>query len=174
MSRLTPAPYEIGRVSAQCAASGRPLVPGEPFVAALVAGEGETLERRDYSPEAWASGERPPRLFASWRGVVPDPAAKAPAIDADAMLGLFESLADADDARHLAFRHVLALILLRKRLLIPAGSRPATANAPAALLVRLRGTPPESAPIAVSDPAMDEATVLDITERLRALLGIEA
>ena len=173
---MTQAQYEIGRVSEQCALSGEPLKPGDPFVAALFeAAEGERLERRDYSPRAWASLGRPARLLAHWRGIVPSPDKdRRPLIDAGALMGLFEQLGESHEARQVAFRYVLALILMRKRVLVPAGSVAARGDAPGELLVRQRGAAPEEPPIHVVDPAMDEEMVGEITEQLRVLLRLEA
>jgi hypothetical protein len=166
--------YDTGRVAERCTATKEPFKPGDPFVAALFEMEtGEGFERRDFTPAAWESVPKS-GLFASWRGVTPDrrPPARA-VIDLESFLGLFEQLGEADDPKHRAFRYVLALILLRKRALLPAGSREARGERPAALLVRLRGTSPESAPIEVIDPSMDESVIAEMTEQLRTLLRIE-
>lgn len=169
MSRLTQGEFDTGRFTGVCAASGRPIAPGDPYVAALFEVEGpQPLVRRDYLARAWESLPRPPGLFASWRGVARAPRkdGRAP-IDADAVMGLFEQLEGASDPKRLAFRFVLALILLRKRLLSPAGSRAG------ALLVRRRGEPADAPPVEVIDPGMDEQTVADITARVRSLLGLD-
>lgn len=168
--------YEIGRVGECCAASGVALKPGDAFVAALLSDGGdESLVRRDYTPEAWASGPRPAGLFASWTGVVPTAEkSRTAVIDTASLFGLFEQLAETDDPKRLAFRYVLALILLRKRVLTPAGTLGARGDAPAALLVRQRGSNPEEAPMPVVDPQMDDATIGEITEQLRTLLRIDA
>src|SRR5690606_24010444 len=98
-----------------CAATGRKLDVGERFVAALVEREdSEELRRIDFSMEAWDEGARPRGLFGFWRGVVPAAGAKKQVlIDDEAVLDLFEQLSSATDDRRVAFRFVLALILVR-------------------------------------------------------------
>lgn len=168
--------YEIGRIAERCALSGEPLKPGDEYVAALIESEGvEGLERRDYSAKAWEAATPPPRLFACWRATVPEQVKSGKAIiDAASLLGLFETLGESGEAKQAAFRYVLALLLLRKRLLLPAGTRAGTAGLPGALLVRMKGSAPEEPAIEVIDPAMDESTVAEITEQLRGLLRIDA
>ncbi len=176
MSRMTSAQYETGKVSDHCTATGVALKPGDPFVAALFQPEGEeSLTRRDFTPAGWTSQRKPKGLFATWTGVVgAQEKSGRTIIDTASLLGLFDQLADTDDPKRLAFRYVLALILLRKRLLTPMGSRDAKTNQPAALLVRARGSSPEDPPLEVIDPAMDDATIAEITEQLRSLLRIDA
>lgn len=169
MSRMASSQYEIGRVAERCHVSGSPLGPGAAFIAALFETDAGSLERRDFTPEAWGALAEKKGLFASWKGVVPQPDKPGrTVIDAGSMLGLFEQLGEMDDPKRLAFRYVLALILLRKRMLLPAGMAK-----PGILPVRMRGSSPEDPPIEVIDPAMDESTVLEITEQLRSLLRIE-
>lgn len=166
---MTQVQYETGRVSERCAHSGELFNPGDAYIAALFENEsGDGFERRDYRPDAWERMERRPRLFAHWRGVVATPEKQSkPMIDAASLLGLFEQLGESAAPKQVAFRYVLALILLRKRALAPAG------NEPGALLVRARGAAPEEAPVRVVDPAMDDAMVAEITEQLRVLLRME-
>lgn len=176
MSRTAASQYEIGRIGERCAASGVEFKPGDPFVAVLIhAKDTDALERRDYTPAAWSGMARPAGFFASWAGVTPTgEKPRGAVIDTSSLLGLFETLSEAEDPKRLAFRYVLALILLRKRVLLPAGSVGPKGNEPGALLVRVRGSAPEDRPIEVVDPAMDEQTVTEITEELRTLLRIES
>lgn len=178
MSRLSSNPYEIARSLNACAATGRPLAPGERIVVALVEHDGdEGLDRLDFSQEAWDGGARDPQgrpLFAHWRAVQPEPNAKPRLfIDDDALLDLFHQLGDGADAggdsarRRAAFRFVLALILCRKRLLIHESSSPGW------MTVRVRGADPASHPIRVADPGMDREALDAATEQLGAVLRSE-
>ena len=106
-----------------------------------------------------------------------DPTAKKRMlIDDQSLLELFEQSAEtiegegepAGEKDRLAFRFVLALILLRKRLLVQEGSKGST------MLVRPRGVPkPPEGPalIPVADPRLDEQTILRVTERLGAVIS---
>lgn len=172
-------PSEIAKPTGKCAASGVEIVPGDAYVATLVTRPGEErLERLDFALDAWSSGERPePPLgvIGSWRTTMPEPnAAPRPLIDDDALVDLFEQLGEADDTRRLAFRYILALILIRKRLLRLEGSDGGT------LLVRPKGVelPPERggdgpAFVRVEDPGLDEESIADATEQLGGVMSTE-
>ncbi len=172
MSRLNSPGYQIGQSSGVCASTGRRLEVGEQFVAALVEPDGtDELARLDFSLIAWEEGSRPApptRLFGFWKGVVVLPSSRPQTlIDDDGLIDLFEQLAEQTDPRRLAFRFVLALILVRKRLLVVEESRPGM------MLVRLRGTarPPEGpAYIPVADPGLDDDAIDGVIEQLEAVM----
>ncbi|MFN3167593.1 MAG: hypothetical protein ACE37H_11065 [Phycisphaeraceae bacterium] len=129
--------YDIQRPTGVCAATGRELAPGETVYAALVdppaeqrpqdsekpkdkSPDGELpMLRIDVSAEAWEAGNfRPPYLFGFWRTEVPEPNEKKKLLVGDAAIQeLMLSMDDATEDKQLAFRYVLALILLRKKLL---------------------------------------------------------
>ena len=76
------------------------------------------LKRVDVCLEAWEQGQRPDRLFSYWKAHVPQPAEKKKLfVDDEVLMNLFIRLADTDEPRRQAFRFVLALILMRKKLL---------------------------------------------------------
>ncbi|MEC9373697.1 MAG: hypothetical protein VYC34_07630 [Planctomycetota bacterium] len=173
MSSLTSQHYNLGRPAEQCAASGAPLTPGTPFVAALVEREGvDGFDRLDFTQEAWASMARPARLVGFWRGIAPEPdAAPKPFIDDEALLSLFEQLGESDDPKRQAFRFVLALMLVRKRLLRHEGSRKRQDGD--VMLIRMRG--PEgwgegSTIVEVVDPNLDRETIGQVTEQVGQIL----
>jgi hypothetical protein len=105
--------YEIQRCSRRCQATGRELKNGETCFSVLVA-EGAGVVRRDYSVEGWPGA--PHDAIGWWKSTVVDPSAGRPHwAPSEVMLGYFERLADdpsAEDARHL-----LALLLVRRRVL---------------------------------------------------------
>lgn len=180
MARPLETTYEIARATGHCAATGETIPPGQVYVAALVERpDQDGLERIDYSLAAWEAGARPQppaRLFGSWRAKMHEPgAAKRQFIDDEALLDLFDGLAEATEPGRLAFRFVLALLLIRKRLLRHEGSRGG------AMLVRRTkagGAPqdgnPENNPlIEVADPGMDEAVLAEATEQLGQIVQDE-
>ncbi len=182
MSRLTNT-YTLGSPTRQCAATGRVLVTGEPFIGALCQDvQSEEFRRLDYSLTAWEGGARPAaplELIGTWRGVVPDPSEKKRLmLDEGSLLDLFEQTGEAAGAnaaasrRQEVFRFVLALILIRKRLLTCEksgwghGSR-------GVMLVRPKGTPrpPEGPPLVeVVDPGMSDADIAIAVEQLQSVL----
>lgn len=177
--------YPIGRPQRTCAATGRALVAGEHTIATLVENPQTNLvERRDFCAEAWNATPRPVparQLLASWKVTVPTSDEKPkPILDDDAMLDLFEQLGAGDivpaaedgdapkpSTARAALRLVLALMMIRRRLLSHESNRGTT------LLVRPRGVPRPSAGgpplIEVSDPGLDTATINDVLSELESL-----
>jgi hypothetical protein len=102
--------------------------------------EGAPLERLDFAATEWDAGSRPAspaRVFGFWRAVVsPAGTKKKQLVDDAALLDLFEQLAGASEGRKVAFRYLLALVLVRKRLLTIDGTRAGV------MLVRHKGTAP--------------------------------
>lgn len=166
--------YEIARPTGVCAGSGAAIAPGEPLVAVLLEGADERLQRRDYTPRAWEDGQagRPPhtidglRVIGFWRGVMPEPGeSRRRFIDDEALTDLFEQLGGGEpDPKRAPFRYVLALILVRKRLLRLEPGGPG-------LTVRWPKAPPEQQPIHVPDPGMTEEAVADVIEQLGGVLS---
>lgn len=194
---MTGSSYSVASASRVCSGTGRVLCPGETSIAVLAQHRDlDDFVRLDFSDEAWASGARPDRslvVLGRWRAVVGESGAKRRLlIDDDSLLELFEQSGESegfeiagadsegtemsavsggpnDDSSRLAFRFVLALILLRKRLLIQEDSRGTS------MLVRIKGTPKPSdgggVLIEVVDPGMTPALVARVTEQLCAVLS---
>lgn len=182
--------YPIGSPTRRCAATDRELTTGEAYIAALVqaaASKGDEIRREDYSVAAWDGGARPRSglLLGFWRGIVPEPGAKRRLLIDDAsLLELFEQTegdldpavlggngegesASRREADRLAFRFILALILLRKRLLISDKTEGKS------LWVRPRGSPKPSEGgtlMEVVDPGLDDASAARVTTQLAAIL----
>lgn len=172
--------YQVGKSTGTCAASGRNLEPGTPCIAALCEpGEGEEgevalgLVRRDYSVEAWESGSRPQGLFSWWRTKVPPLGGqKRLLVEDDALLDLFDRLAEEEDHRRRAFRWVLGLILVRKKLLRLEGS--ARTDQGDVFLLRRRGSDPELPPMELPDPKLDEGDARAIADELGEIMADDA
>ena len=103
--------FEVQRCTRKCAKTDREFLPNEEFYSALVA-EGSGVVRYDYSKGAWESP--PDNVLGWWKSRMPEPNAKkvnwAPN---DVMLHYFEQLAD--DPANLDVRYVLALLMIRRR-----------------------------------------------------------
>lgn len=126
MSQFSQSNYEVQKPSGFCLATGNSLEPGEACYSALVdipAEEREPndqlgMKRVDVSVGAWEQGFRPPHLFSFWKTTVPEPNQKKKMFVDDAvLLNLLRRLEDATEPQRLAFRYVVALILMRKKLL---------------------------------------------------------
>jgi hypothetical protein len=105
--------YEIQRCTRHCASSGRELLEGEPFYSVLLP-RGATLERLDYAAEAWNGP--PPDALGWWKSQMPTrEAKKAQLAPSDVLLEFFTGLADQPEQADV--RYVVALLLIRRRIL---------------------------------------------------------
>jgi hypothetical protein len=201
MTQFSAPTYDIARPTGQCAHSGRVLQPGEAYIAALVeldstasppsAGSSAAnvlgFKRLDFSLEAWDQGHRPPQLFGHWKTTVPLPNHKRKVfVDDDVLMNLLRRLADTDQPQRLAFRFVLALILMRKKLLRYDGTVKKPATEPGAGDCQWwRMTPKldiskgpfgkwnDEEVIEVLDPHLDEEQIRQVTDQLNEILNAE-
>jgi hypothetical protein len=107
--------FEIERPSGRCAVTGRELQEGETYYA-VVFEEGEGFRRADYSAEAWSGP--PAGAFCTFKSRVPVKARKKRLlIDDELLVQFFQRLDGVSEASRIQLRFVLALILMRKRLI---------------------------------------------------------
>jgi len=192
MTRFSNPVYDVQRPTGQCAFTGRALEPAERYVATLVETEQEDLRRLDVSLEAWEAGQRPQGLFSYWKTVVPE-AREEPKrlfVDDEVLMNLLHRLADATQPQRIAFRFVLALILMRKKLLRydgterrpaeeqkdrePPDERPWWIMTPKLDLAKgPLGKWNEQERIHVLDPQLDEAGIREVTDQLSEILQAE-
>jgi len=127
-----PKDYNIRRADGRCDGCGKALESGAQFTATLKERRQEFF-RQDFCDECRAKAPKTDDadVLCVWRGRVPEPTEKKKLlIDDDLLVNLFERLGDspaerapgeqadtADEART-RFRYVVALILMRKKLLI--------------------------------------------------------
>lgn len=165
MSLPTLSTPEVGRPTGICAATGRTLQPGEPFVGALAEdAASEAVQRFDFGASAWTAGARPPepwRVVAHWRSVVRvSDAPRRMLADDDELLDILDQAEGDEDPAQVAFRYLLALILIRRRRLRLEGSR-SLGDSRAVLLVRRKDDRPTPSgeyagpPTEIIDPGMD-------------------
>ncbi len=112
--------YQIAKTDSLCRQCGKQLEPGSPLVA-TVREAGDQLQREDYCPECWSAlpAEQQQGALGQWRSQAPVPRAKKKLlVDDDLLINLFERLASADTPVKVNFRFVLALVLMRKKLLV--------------------------------------------------------
>jgi len=193
MSRLSIG-YDVGRFTGTCAATGVALLPDTPCIATLSepsdsearpaektagsAADNATaggsakpvgFVRRDYSIAAWDAGHRPESLFSYWRSVVPHPdAPRKLLVDDQTLLDIFLRLDGDDRDGRREFRFVLALILLRRRMLRSVGrGRDIHRDGECDVwLLQPRGAVEGAPPIRVTDPNLSEADLGTIAEQL--------
>ena len=189
MSRANPG-YEIGRPTGVCAASGRTLEPGAQCMATLCSEQetapetdqdGQQVPRRnrnsgmpgfqrlDFSLEAWDGGQRPKGLIGYWKMTVPSPdAPRLGFIDDQALLDLFNRLQEDENTDHIAFRFVVGLILVRKKLLKRV--RQESIDGVQHWYLLERGAPAESEPMVMIDPGLADDDARQIADQLGQVL----
>ncbi len=107
--------WELEGTTGRCAATGRAFEEGEEFYTVLFE-QGESFTRADYSLEGWT--EPPERAFCYFKTRVPVKEKKKKLlVDNELLINFFARLADETEPVRVQFRFVLALILMRKRLL---------------------------------------------------------
>ena len=107
--------WEIDRPLRQCWGSGRKIEPDQEYFGALVETQ-DGLQRRDFCSEYWE--QQKPQVFCYWKTRLPHPDQKRQVfVDDDMLMAFFERLAGETDREKVEFRFVLALVLMRKRLL---------------------------------------------------------
>ncbi|MHC4748798.1 MAG: hypothetical protein ACYTFW_02890 [Planctomycetota bacterium] len=107
--------WEINKPLGQCYGTGKKIEHGEEYFAALVEAE-EGLQRRDFCADYWESQK--PDVFCYWKSRLPQPGQKKQLfVDDQMLMAFFERLERETEQEKVNFRFVLALILMRKRLL---------------------------------------------------------
>jgi hypothetical protein len=167
-------PYPVARSTGLCAATGTPFKEGDPFVAVLVERDGQAgLERLDYAASQWEGGARPQvplRLFGFWRGTYQAQESKRQPLLGDAeLLDLFEELGGSAEPKQVTFRYILALLLVRRRVLRVVGTRPGVMS----VVPRGAGDMGRE-PMNVVDPGLDEQAIADAIEQLGQVVATDA
>ncbi len=197
MTQFNAPGYDVERPTGRCAFCGRELAVGESYIAALVeldeaerraAAVGKAgspaaalgLRRLDVSMEAWQSGQRPERLFGHWKATVQEPNRKKRMfVDDEVLLGLLRRLGEASEPQRVAFRFVLTLILMRRKMLRYDGTVQRGEQQWWQVVPKLDaskgplGKWNDAEPIEVLDPHLDQSAVLQVTEQLGQILEAE-
>jgi len=107
--------FEVERCGGVCAATGVPLEENQEIHAVLFE-DGDSFRRADYSLDGWSGP--PEGAYCVFRTRVPvKEKKKRLLVDDDVLVNFFLRLADESDESRVHFRFVLALILMRKRIL---------------------------------------------------------
>ncbi len=139
--------------------------------------------RLDYSLDAWQGGARPQRVFGFWKTIVPEPNARRRTfVDDELLLTVFERLADDQRPQRIAFRFVIALILMRKKLLkyegreqrgtleiwrlVPRGTNDSGASGESG-----GAEPPE--PFEIINPRLADEDIREVTDQLGEILNAD-
>jgi hypothetical protein len=105
--------FEVQRCSRRCAVTDRALEPGDLCYSLLEVSGAEVL-RKDFSADAWNGA--PDGALGWWKSRIPEPTAKKIKLAPnEVLLELFDQLAD--QPGQIDLRYVLALLLVRRRVL---------------------------------------------------------
>jgi len=166
--------YNITRTAGQCAACEAELQPQQEFTAAVREATGEDgeeqLVREDYCLTCWESRREQVSADASvlgiWQSRVPALKEKKKTfVDDEVLMSFFERLDGADEPAKVQFRFVLALILMRKKILIYDGLEGGADDGPWRMHFRGSGKT-----CAVVDPHMDEDKIAEVSRQLGDVL----
>lgn len=180
MTRLGEPGFEVVRATGVCAATSHVIAPGDEYIAALFeSDDGSKLERRDYSMEAWRAGSRPGpanRLFGAWKAIMAAPnQPRQSLVDDESLMDLLEQLGEATEPARISFRYILALLLMRRRILKYEGTRRDRPDSPKGLVMLVRRATkvdePLSPVIEVIDPGMDEQAIADAIDHIGSVLA---
>ena len=95
--------------------------------------------------------------------------AKRTFVDNEVLADFFQKLAGADEPAKVNFRFVLALMLMRKKVLIYDAS--AATDLGEVWTMHLKADP--ATPISVVRPELDEQRIAEVTEQLSMILEVE-
>ena len=162
--------YRVSRTTGVCAATGKIIEPGSPCVAALCDDEEAVLSRVDFSIDAWEAGPRPEGIFSFWKTRMPEKGEKKVFVDDQVLLDIFERMAEDDREDRLAFRFVLGLILLRKRLFRHESQRTEDNGERVVWLLKPKGSPPDAPLVELVNPGIGDEDILSLSEQLGDVL----
>lgn len=155
--------YHVSTTTGRCAVTGRELAEGEEYFSVLF-DRPEGFVRQDYAADAWTGP--PPDAFCHWKARIPvRQAPKRLLVDNEALVSFFLRLADETEPTRIAFRFVLALILMRKRLLKYEGTTADEGGERWRMVLAADKSVHE-----VVNPRMDETQIEQVTAELTAIL----
>jgi hypothetical protein len=158
--------YQLQANTRRCAATGRELRPGERFYGVLLV-EGGKFLRKDYSEPAWQGA--PEGALGFWKSRVAEgQAPRRPPVDDDLLLACFQRLEGDPDPAKVAFRYVLALLLMRRKRL-----RLEDAKKEGGREVMLLRCTRKGDRFQVPDPALSDAELESVQEDVFRVLGWE-
>lgn len=160
----------ISKPTGMCSVCERTFEPGQEYVA-TVRENGDDFERRDFcSPCRGDENGEDPSVVAVWKARAPQPKEKRKLfVDDDVLLNFFRRLESAQTESKIGFRFVLALVLMRKKLLVYEGAEKLD-DGHEVWTMRYKGG---DETCRVIDPHMDEEKIAEVSEHLNQILETE-
>ena len=168
------AQWDVAKTQGVCAGCGQTLEPKQEYYAALVEAAQDNHQtpqqttngfgRCDYCEICWE--KLGPEVFCFWKTQLPEPQEKKKLLVDDAvLLDIFERLAEADEQAKINFRFVLALILMRKRIL-----KYQQTDLRDGQEFWIMGQVREQTTHEVLNPNLDETQIQEVSEQLSSIL----
>lgn len=158
--------WEINKPFGQCSGTGRKIEFGEEYFGALVETE-QGLQRQDFCADYW--DKEKPAVFCYWRTKLPQSGQKKQLfVDDQMLMAFFERLEKETEPEKIDFRFVLALILMRKRLLKYDATR--TENDKEIWRLRIVG---DKQTVEVINPHLDEEKIERLSSQISEILQTE-
>jgi len=164
--------YNISRTGGQCSRCGKQLQAGDEFVT-TVREYGEDFRREDFCAACWEDQPQgdDPDLLGLWRSRIPPPQEKRKLfVDNDLLVSFFERLEGAAEPVKINLRFVLALVLMRKKLLVYDKSETAADDGRDVWKMHFKGSGQTHE---VIDPNMDEEKIAEVSRHLSEILETE-
>jgi hypothetical protein len=164
--------YKITRTAGVCSQCGRQLQEQEEYVATVVdSADEEDFQRKDYCLGCWdesSQGEQDTtNLLGLWRARVPRPTEKKKLfVDDELLVNFFHRLDDSPESAKVHFRFVLALVLMRKKLLVYDRAEKQD-DGQDVWMMHFKGSPQREQ---VVDPHMDEDKIAQVSHQLGEIL----
>ena len=160
--------YEIDKTAGRCVVCDEVIAPGQELMA-TVAEVDEALHRDDYCLPCWEAEPRDdsPDLLGVWRTRVPAARTKARLlIDDELLVNFFQRLEGVEAPARINFRFVLALVLMRKKLLVyDRGEK--CEDGTELWTMHLKG---DTAKYLVADPHLDEEKIAEVSRQLGEIM----
>lgn len=160
--------YSFSKTSGQCVVCKTGMVPEQEFMGTIREQDEEIL-REDYCMGCWQAQPREgqPDILGIWQSQVPKPEEKKKLfVDNDLLMNFFQRLDGSEEPAKINFRFVLALILMRKKLLVydrmekkPDGGE--------LWHMHFKGSDQKHL---VADPHMDEEKIAEVSQNLGQIL----
>jgi len=163
-----PRDYDIAKTDCICHRCNKHLEAGAELVATVREVQ-DDLQRDDFCPDCWSalSDEQKQGVLGVWRSRVPAPQDKKKLfVDDELLINLFERLESADTPAKVNFRFVLALVLMRKKLLVYDRTDRAD-PAQEVWQMHLRGS---DAAVRVVNPHLDDDKIAEVSGQLGQIM----
>ncbi len=155
--------WEINKPLGRCYGTERKIENGEEYFAALIETD-KGLQRRDFCADYWESQK--PDVFCYWKTRLPEPGQKKQMfVDDQMLMAFFERLEKETEPEKINFRFVLALILMRKRILKYDDTK--TENNQEIWRLRITG---EKQTVEVVNPHLNEEQIEQLSSQISEIL----